>query len=380
MTRAAWIVVAVVFALRTVAAFLVPLTGDEAYYWEWSKRLAFGYVDHPPAVAWTIWLFGHLGQSPGLVRLGFIACGIVATLALGACTTILAGGDRRAGAVAALAFSLTPLASLAFGSASPDGPYLAFWCLALWLAARAVRSGRMFDFALLGFALGGTLLSRLFGFALLAGLVAYAVAERRRVAWYKFGFAFAIAALAYAPFLGWNAQHGWVTFAFSLVYRHGGEHGGVGPLLALYAAQAVAYSPGIWVAVLVCAVRPREPLTAWTSLPLLGFLTLFALFAKVEVYWVFGSFASLCAAAGLAYVDLSPKARTIWRFVALAPAIPLLVLLFAATLAPGPSYSLVQRTTRLHLRNSGPFELFAFEPLARDLARLAPGAVVMTDG
>jgi len=154
VTRAAWIVVAVVFALRTVAAFLVPLTGDEAYYWEWSKRLAFGYVDHPPAVAWTIWLFGHLGPSPGLVRLGFIACGIVATLALGACTTILAGGDRRAGAVAALAFSLTPLASLAFGSASPDGPYLAFWCLALWLAARAARSGRMFDFALLGLALG----------------------------------------------------------------------------------------------------------------------------------------------------------------------------------------------------------------------------------
>ena len=42
------------FLLRAVVAFALPLTGDEAYYWEWSRRLAFGYVDHPPAAAWTI--------------------------------------------------------------------------------------------------------------------------------------------------------------------------------------------------------------------------------------------------------------------------------------------------------------------------------------
>ena len=35
-------------------AGLLPLTADEAYYWMWSKHLAFGYYDHPPAIAWII--------------------------------------------------------------------------------------------------------------------------------------------------------------------------------------------------------------------------------------------------------------------------------------------------------------------------------------
>jgi len=41
-------------ALRLVAAAWTPLTFDEAYYWMWSKHLAFGYYDHPPAVAFVI--------------------------------------------------------------------------------------------------------------------------------------------------------------------------------------------------------------------------------------------------------------------------------------------------------------------------------------
>ncbi|MEO6990909.1 MAG: hypothetical protein ABI346_09360, partial [Candidatus Baltobacteraceae bacterium] len=121
-------------------------------------------------------------------------------------------------------------------------------------------------------------------------------------------------------------------------------------------------------------------LLAWTGIPLLAFLTSFALFAKVEVYWTLGAFASLCAMAGVAYVGLSVRAQKMWRVVALGGAVPFLALLFAATLAPRASYGFMQRVTGLHLRNSGPFEVFAFAPLARDVARIAGDASVMTDG
>ena len=40
--------------LRLGAAAWTPLTFDEAYYWMWSKNLAGGYYDHPPAVAYVI--------------------------------------------------------------------------------------------------------------------------------------------------------------------------------------------------------------------------------------------------------------------------------------------------------------------------------------
>src|SRR5215475_14865077 len=53
ITNTILIVVSLV-ALRLVAAAYTPLTFDEAYYWLWSRHLAFGYYDHPPMVALVI--------------------------------------------------------------------------------------------------------------------------------------------------------------------------------------------------------------------------------------------------------------------------------------------------------------------------------------
>ncbi len=385
MTRAAWVVIALVFVCRAVAAFSLPLTGDEAYYWEWSRRLAFGYADHPPAVAWTIWLFSGLGHGAGFVRLGFVVCGIVATLATAATATLLAR-DARAGAVAAFALTVAPLCSVLFATATPDGPYLAFWALALLCATRLARTGGAVDGALLGIALGGLLLSRLFGFALVAGLVAYALTPggarlRGRGLWIALG----LAALIYSPFLAWNAQHDWVTFWFSLVHRHEGE-GGAGFSFARFVlfmlTQALAYSPGIWVAVLAVALQPLRTLMSWTGVPLLAFLLLFVCFRQVEVNWTAGAFVSLCVLAGMAAIDLEPVARVGWTLVAAVPAVLLTGVAFAAALAPGPAYAFAHRAFGLSLRNAGPIEVFAFRPLALDVARLtrANGAIAMTDG
>jgi len=67
-------------AAAPIAAAKVPLTGDEAYYWEWSKHLALGYADHPPMVAYLI--FPCMGTAnPIWIRLAFLVCGVIATLA-----------------------------------------------------------------------------------------------------------------------------------------------------------------------------------------------------------------------------------------------------------------------------------------------------------
>ncbi len=50
--RTAWIVCALVL-LRLIVAAFTPLAFDEAYYWTWSKRLAGGYLDHSPMVAFV---------------------------------------------------------------------------------------------------------------------------------------------------------------------------------------------------------------------------------------------------------------------------------------------------------------------------------------
>src|SRR3954462_11263762 len=79
----AWLVLAVAVAVRLAAAALVPLAPDETYYWEWSRRLATGYLDHPPAIAFFI-RAGTLvlGATPLGVRMGSVLAGAVASVVL----------------------------------------------------------------------------------------------------------------------------------------------------------------------------------------------------------------------------------------------------------------------------------------------------------
>jgi hypothetical protein len=377
----AWSIVAAVTIMRAIAAWDVPLTGDEAYYWEWSRHLALGYTDHPPAVAYTIFAFSWLGQNPFAVRIGFIVCGVVATILAAKTATRLAGGDQRAGAVTALALTLTPLASVTFGSSSPDGPYLAAWALSLYWAVRAFATGARRDYLILGVALGIALLTRMFAFALLFGIACYALAPSRRRLWRKgLGWSFVVAALVYMPFLVWNATHGWASFAFTLVQRHEQEWLWYRPI-SLHLVMAAAYSPGLWIGALLCIVRARNALLNWTAVPMIALLTLLAFHERIEIHWMFGAYVSLCVALGIVYLDLSHRARIIWAGAAAVPALILFPLIFIAAVAPGEVYDAFVHTGST-LSRTGPFEIFTIPSLAQDVRNMeeANDALVVTDG
>ena len=96
------VVLGVLTVLRVYAAFNVPLTADEAYYWTWSLHPAFGYTDHPPMVAWLIELGRAFGSGAGFVRLPFVLCEAIAAIAVGRAAALIAG-SARAGAIAAVA-------------------------------------------------------------------------------------------------------------------------------------------------------------------------------------------------------------------------------------------------------------------------------------
>jgi dolichol-phosphate mannosyltransferase len=377
----AWSIVAVVTSMRAIAAFKVPLIGDEGYYWEWSRHLALGYGDHPPGVAYTIFAFSWLGTNPFAVRAGFILCGVVATALAAKTASRLAGGDPRAGAVTALAITLTPLSSVAFGSASPDGPYLAAWAASLYCAVRAFASGLRRDYAWLGVALGAVLLSRIFAFALVFGIVMYALVPARRRLWREgLWLSFAVAFVLCVPFLYWNATHGWATLAFALISRHEQEWKWYRPF-ALHLVQAAAYSPGLWVGALLCIFYARNALLNWTAVPLIVLLTLLDVHERVEIHWMFGAYLSLCVALGTVFVRLPARARVIWGSVAAVPALILFPLIFVAAVWPGFVYEQFVHTGST-LRNTGGFEIFTVPSLAVDVRNImeANDATVVTDG
>src|SRR5437870_9242976 len=77
-------------ALRLVAAAWTPLTFDEAYYWMWSKHLAFGYYDHPPMVALVIRLGTMIAGDTELgVRLASILLALPMSFAVFRAAAIL---------------------------------------------------------------------------------------------------------------------------------------------------------------------------------------------------------------------------------------------------------------------------------------------------
>ena len=75
--RLAIALIAFLITLRAIMAAALPLSADEAYYWLWSKHLAAGYFDHPPAIAWLI----HAGTALfGDTPLGVRFAGLVLSL------------------------------------------------------------------------------------------------------------------------------------------------------------------------------------------------------------------------------------------------------------------------------------------------------------
>ena len=386
-TAWALICAAAVLALRAALAVRVPLSGDEAYYWEWSRRLAAGYHDHPPMVAWIIALFDRGLHEAFLVRFGFILCGAVAALALAAFAW-RAAGNRRAGAIAIVLLSIVPMFSIAFATATPDGPYLAGWALSLMLAQRAFETDEPTSWMALGAALGATILSRLLGIALLIG-IAVALLDRRRQRGLRIaGPLVAVAALlaVISPYLAWNAVHHWDTLTFTV--SRAAPVGGFYPLgpLSLVAIIAAAASPGLLIVGFWAISKTGgadadwAKLVLWTSAPLALGLTALSLFHTVEVYWFFGPLVGAVAAAAI--VSSRVSLGRIASISILAPAVAELLLILLFAVAPARVYAFVRQTRPSIVAGNGPFEIFAYPALGREIGRRARAsdAWVVTDG
>jgi 4-amino-4-deoxy-L-arabinose transferase-like glycosyltransferase len=200
-------------------AWLLPVTQDEAYYFDWAQRLAWGYFDHPPGVA----LLGQgVRLAPGsalAARLGTLIAGALTLLVL--VRLYRRSGLAEGGALPlALVLVAGTLPGLAGGFlATPDTPLALCWALALHESERALAGDRR-RWIGAGIATGLGLLSK---YTMVAMgpvlLLAILKADPRalRTPWpYLGGLA---ALLVFAPNLIWNVDHDWLTLRFQ--FGHG---------------------------------------------------------------------------------------------------------------------------------------------------------------
>jgi hypothetical protein len=215
LARTTSLTVVALVALRLVGAAWTPLTFDEAYYWMWSKHLAFGYYDHPPGVAILIRLGTMTAGDTELgVRLVSILLALPMSFALYRTAAILFGGQRVA-ATATILLNVTLMAAVGTLIVTPDSPLLVASSFVLLFLAKVQESGRGAWWLAVGAAVGVALLSKytalLFGPAILIWLVSVPGLRRWLISpWPYLG---GIVALAiFSPVILWNADHDWVSF------------------------------------------------------------------------------------------------------------------------------------------------------------------------
>ena len=209
---------------RLVYAALVPLDliSDEAYYWDWSRQLDWGYYSKPPMVAWLIALSTSVFGSTALaVRLPAVLLGTLGLAWMYLLAARLYG--RRAGFWAALLTAATPGNAALALLMTIDAPFLFCWCGTLYCFWRFLDGGRAQVFWLAAATLltGLGLLSKqtmIAFFPLAFVFLALSPTDRGRLRapgiW-----VWAVGSLLFLlPVLFWNMQHDWITA------QHTSEH------------------------------------------------------------------------------------------------------------------------------------------------------------
>ncbi len=360
-------VVACVTMARLLVSAFHPVTEDEAYYWTWSLHPALGYVDHPPMVAWLIWSTSLLPHTAFFIRFPFVVCEAVAALAAGATARELSGSARSA-LVAATLVVFIPNVKLMIGEALPDPPFLMFWALSILFAARAMRGGAPVNFVLLGIAVAGAMLSRVFGWALLFGVGAtFLTGPRDRRAPRSFAVTCAVALALVAPWIAWNASHDWVNVLFTVRDRQGFRAVSATHAFNNMTIRFLIFDAAFIALTYLTTIRRRYPLLAWTALPFPVVLGVLAFPQTVEVYWLLGPAISLFVGLGIAARSSQPWwARAATGVWIAAGAGSFLVVAFAA---------LPESVQAAMLRNpaavSAYSPAYAYQSVARDVAQRA---------
>jgi 4-amino-4-deoxy-L-arabinose transferase-like glycosyltransferase len=218
-TRRFWVLLGVVTGIRWCYAAFFPLdlAPDESYYWDWGRRLDYGYFSKPPMIGWLMALAGWLGGDSEFGIKSFP----VALSSLGLVFVFFLGRDvygARAGFWSAVVLMAVPANAALNSFFTIDAPLFLFWSASLWLGWRCLsadsdRKGRWL--AALTLSLGLGYLTKQIQLVFPLVWLVFAAVNRQRGETIGWGRMLAVVAGSLAflvPPLVWNWQHDWITF------------------------------------------------------------------------------------------------------------------------------------------------------------------------
>jgi dolichol-phosphate mannosyltransferase len=320
--------------LRVAMVALVPVVPEEAYHWNFARHLDWGYLDHPPMIAWAIAAGRALfGDGPWGIRALPLLFSVGTTILLARLAKRHDGDAAASWAV--ILFTFVPVALPVSAAGFPDSPLFFFWTLTMTLSWDAIegRDGRRWLAA--GAALGGALLSKYTAVFLVVSVAAFLVLSARHRRWLATPWPYlagVVALLVFSPVIYWNWKHDWASFLFQSRGRLE-QSDGFRPKFALkfiwvQALAAFALTLPLMGAAVRRLLRTRRPEEAFFGAlllpPLLAFWAV-SFFRPAHVLWPFPAYLGLIVVMAAVAAEASGRvgrfyARFRTAFVALCGA------------------------------------------------------------
>ncbi len=295
---------------------LVP---DEAYYWLWSRVPSAGYYDHPPMIAWWIWISTHLfGDTLFGVRAVTIVAALVTTGSVYATASELFD-DPKIASMAAIWLNAMLLMGLAALFATPDAPSTMFWALTLRALARLRNGGDPRLWLLIGLLAGLGCVAKYTNLFMGLGIVLWLALDPKARPWLFSRWTFAggaMALLAFSPVLLWNASHDWISFAKQfgrLADQHAGlshfgefvagQFGLLNPLIAIFATLAIHR----WLRAPILEPSQAVAFLILLNGPLVVYMIVHALHDRVQANWPAPAYPALAILAASAAAQIHDR-------------------------------------------------------------------------
>ncbi len=315
-----WSILSITTLIRFLYAIKLPLTGDEAYFWEWARHPALGYYDHPPMAGWILWFTRHiLGDTVAAVRIPAVLAGSAVVILIHTIALDISGSQKTAARTALLAMGIPVLCVLGI-LYSTDTPVLAAGTLGGYFFHRAVNREDRRAWIWTGICFAIVLGSKFLGFSILGAAAIILILNPRARVHLRTPGPYIAAILSFSgliPIIIWNFSNHWITFIFNFASRHSGSTISLTNVLDYLTGQALGLSPVVFllaIPLLAAAVpvwregveRDREVFAFLALVPFGGFL-LFSIVTKVGIHWPAIGVPFLVAALG-AKLASGPKA------------------------------------------------------------------------
>ncbi|MBU3713357.1 MAG: glycosyltransferase family 39 protein, partial [Ferruginibacter sp.] len=300
------------FAINLLQAIFTEINADEAYYVLYGQNLDWGYFDHPPSVG----VMTHLSALFFKHNLGarFFTV-LLQPLTLFITWKLIPESEAKKNKIIyffVIAASLVMFSAYGFIT-TPDVPLLFFTAAFLYTYKNFIKKNNMLSALLLSLTMAGLIYSKYQGF-ILVGLVV--LSNLKLLVNFRFWLAGIIALLMVSPHFWWQYTHHFPSFRYHLIDRSEGfkwEY-----VFEYLPNQIAVFNPFTFGAIVYLMIKkkPKDAFEKSLHFIIIGFIALFGLTTfrgHAEPHWT------------------------------VAASIPMIILLFKATIDNGKIFRYVKR-------------------------------------